>query len=81
MSKTIGNNSPVRDGIPKHTKADPEFRQGRLFFFGKEEAVKVKVKGGWKIRSHKTGKLWPKVYKTESEVNRRLRQLEAYKKR
>lgn len=41
--------------------------------------MKVKVKGGWKIRSHKTRKLWPKLYKTEAEVNRRLDQLRKHK--
>lgn len=41
--------------------------------------MKVKVKGGWKIRSHKTGKLWPKLYKTEAAVNRRLQQLKAHR--
>jgi hypothetical protein len=41
--------------------------------------MKVKVKGGWKIRSHKTGRLWPKLYKTEAEVNHRLRQMAKYK--
>jgi hypothetical protein len=41
--------------------------------------MKVKVRGGWQIRSHKTGKLWPKVYKTEEEVEKRLRQMAAYK--
>ena len=46
--------------------------------YGGDE-MKVKVKGGWKIRSHKTGKLWPKVYKTEDEVERRLRQMASYK--
>jgi hypothetical protein len=52
------------------------------FLFGlREDGVKVRVKGGWKIRHHKTGKLWPKVYKTEAEVNRRLQQLKAHKGR
>jgi len=41
--------------------------------------MKVKVKGGWKIRDHKTGRLWPKLYKTEAEVNRRLQQLKMFK--
>lgn len=41
--------------------------------------MKVKVKGGWQIRSHKTGKLWPKIYKTEAEVEARLRQMAKYK--
>jgi len=43
--------------------------------------MKVKVKGGWKIRSHNTGKLWPKIYKTEAGVNRRLQQLKANERR
>ena len=46
--------------------------------YGGDE-MKVRVKGGYKIRSHKTGKLWPKVYKTEEEVEKRLRQMAAYK--
>ena len=46
--------------------------------YGGDE-MKVKVKGGWKIRSHKTGKLWPKVYKTEAEVGARLRQMARFK--
>ena len=41
--------------------------------------MKVRVKGGWKIRNHKTGRLWPKLYKTEAEVNRRLQQLKMFK--
>lgn len=44
-----------------------------------DESMKVKVKGGWKIRNHKTGKLWPKIYKTEEEVEKRLRQMAQYK--
>ena len=44
-----------------------------------EDEMKVKVAGGWKIRSHKTGKLWPKIYKTEAEVEKRLRQMASYK--
>jgi len=36
----------------------------------------VKVSGGWKIRSHKTGKIYPKVYKTKDEAERRTKQLE-----
>jgi len=46
--------------------------------YGGDE-MKVKVQGGWKIRSHKTGKLWPKLYKTEAEVEKRLRQMASYK--
>jgi len=46
--------------------------------YGGDE-MKVKLKGGWKIRSHKTGKLWPKIYKTEQEVENRLRQMASYK--
>jgi hypothetical protein len=43
------------------------------------ETMKVKVKGGYKIRNHKTGKLWPKVYATEAEVEKRLKQMASYK--
>lgn len=46
--------------------------------YGGDE-MKVRVKNGWKIRSHKTGKLWPKIYKTEEEVEKRLRQMAQYK--
>uniref|UniRef100_A0A6M3LFH9 Uncharacterized protein n=1 Tax=viral metagenome TaxID=1070528 RepID=A0A6M3LFH9_9ZZZZ len=46
--------------------------------YGGDE-MKVKVKDGWQIRNHKTGKLWPKVYKTEAEVEARLRQMAKYK--
>ncbi len=41
--------------------------------------MKVKVKGGWKIRNHKTGKLWPKIYPTEAAVTKRLQQMQSYK--
>lgn len=46
--------------------------------YGGDE-MKVRVPGGWKIRNHKTGKLWPKIYKTEEEVEKRLRQMASYK--
>jgi hypothetical protein len=46
--------------------------------YGGDE-MKVKVKGGYKIRNHKTGKLWPKLYKSEEEVEARLRQMAQYK--
>jgi hypothetical protein len=46
--------------------------------YGGDE-MKVKVKDGYKIRNHKTGKLWPKLYKTEKEVDRRLSQMASYK--
>jgi len=36
----------------------------------------VKVPGGWKIRSHRTGKLYPKVYRTKVEAERRIKQME-----
>lgn len=41
--------------------------------------MKVKVKGGYKIRNHKTGKLWPKLYKSDEEVEKRLRQMASHK--
>jgi hypothetical protein len=41
--------------------------------------MKVRVPGGWKIRNHKTGSLWPKLYKTEAEVDKRLNELERHK--
>jgi hypothetical protein len=46
--------------------------------YGGDE-MKVKVKDGYKIRNHKTGKLWPKLYKSEAEVDKRLRQMASYK--
>jgi hypothetical protein len=46
--------------------------------YGGDE-MKVRVPGGWKIRNHKTGKLWPKIYKTEEEVEKRLIQMAKYK--
>ncbi len=46
--------------------------------YGGDE-MKVRVPGGWKIRNHKTGLLWPKIYKTEEEVNKRLAQMAKYK--
>jgi hypothetical protein len=46
--------------------------------YGGDE-MKVKVKGGYKIRNHKTGKLWPKVYTSLAEVEKRLRQMASYK--
>ena len=41
--------------------------------------VLVKAKGGWKIRSHKTGKLYPKVYKSKATAQKRVKQMEAFK--
>ena len=43
--------------------------------------VVVKAKGGFKIRSHRTGRLWPKVYKSRKAANKRIRQMKHFKKR
>lgn len=41
----------------------------------------VKVKGGYKIRSHKTGKMYPKKYKSRKAAQRRIRQMNYFKRR
>lgn len=38
----------------------------------------VKVKNGWKIRLE-SGRLLPKIYKTKSEAQKRIRQMKYYK--
>jgi hypothetical protein len=42
--------------------------------------MKVKV-NGYKIRSHRTGKLYPKVYKTAKAANRRIGQMKRFGKK
>lgn len=39
----------------------------------------VKVDGGYKIKSHKTGKMMPKVYATRAEAKKRIDQMEMFK--
>jgi predicted DNA-binding protein len=39
----------------------------------------VKVSGGFKIRSHKTGKLYPKVYTSREAIQARINQMEQFK--
>jgi len=39
----------------------------------------VKVSGGFKIRSHKTGKLYPKVYASREATQARINQMEQFK--
>ena len=39
----------------------------------------VEVSGGFKIRSHKTGKLYPKVYTSREATQRRIDQMEQFK--
>ena len=39
----------------------------------------VKVKGGYQIRSHKTGKLYPKVYSSSGDAQNRIDQMEKFK--
>jgi len=41
--------------------------------------VIVKVKGGFGIKSHKTGKVWPKVYSSKTAAQERLNQMEKFK--
>ncbi len=41
--------------------------------------MKVKVPGGWKIRSHTTGKLYPKIYRTAEEADARIIQMLKFK--
>jgi len=38
----------------------------------------IKVKNGYRIKSHKTNKVYPKVYKSKKEGNKRIRQMKAY---
>ncbi|MEW5897521.1 MAG: hypothetical protein AB1668_07545 [Nanoarchaeota archaeon] len=40
----------------------------------------VPVKNGFKIRSHKTGKLFPKVYPTREAAKQRIKQMLMFKK-
>jgi len=40
----------------------------------------VKVPGGYKIRSHKTGKLYPKVYSSKEAGQNRIDQMERFSK-
>lgn len=39
----------------------------------------VKVSGGFKIKSHKTGKLYPKVYTSREATQKRINQMERFK--
>ena len=39
----------------------------------------IKVKGGYKIKSHKTGKVYPKVYGSKEAADKRIAQMEAHK--
>lgn len=39
----------------------------------------VSVNGGYKIKSHKTGKLYPKVYLSKEAAQRRINQMEQFK--
>ena len=41
----------------------------------------VKVKGGYKIKSHTTGKMYPKVYSTKAAAERRIAQMKRYKRK
>lgn len=41
----------------------------------------VKVKGGYKIKSHTSGKIYPKVYKSKNAARRRIMQMKFHKKR
>lgn len=38
-----------------------------------------KVEGGWKIRSHVSGKLYPKVYTSKEAAQARINQMERFK--
>jgi len=40
----------------------------------------VRRKGGWKIKSHKTGKVYPKTYKSKKAADKRIRQMKAHSK-
>lgn len=39
----------------------------------------VATKGGYKIRSEKTGKVWPKLYKTKEAAQERIDQMKRFK--
>jgi hypothetical protein len=39
----------------------------------------IKVSGGYKIKSHTTGKLYPKVYKTRAAAQKRIAMMEMFK--
>ena len=39
----------------------------------------VPVKGGFKIKSEKTGKLWPKVYPSRKIAQKRIDQMKKFK--
>lgn len=38
----------------------------------------VKRKGGWKIKSHRTGKIFPKLYKSRQVAQKRIKQMKAH---
>lgn len=42
--------------------------------------VAIKVPGGFRIKSESTGKLYPKVYKSREEAEKRIAQMESYRK-
>lgn len=39
----------------------------------------IKVPGGWKVKSHTTGRIYPKVYKTKMAGRRRIAQMLKFK--
>lgn len=39
----------------------------------------VKVRGGYKIRSKKTGKLYPKIYKSKKAAQKQVQRHEMFK--
>jgi len=41
----------------------------------------VRVPGGWKIKSHTTGKIYPKIYKTREAGAKRIAQMLRFKKK
>jgi len=38
----------------------------------------VRRKGGFKIKSHKTGRIFPKLYKSKSAAKKRIKQMKQH---
>jgi hypothetical protein len=40
----------------------------------------VKTAKGFQIKSHRTGKIYPKIYRTRKEAEKRIKQMEMFKR-
>lgn len=50
----------------------------KLHLEEREIMTVVALKGGFKIKSHKSGKVYPKLYPTRAAAKRRIRQMKRY---